>query len=121
VQEIPVESFQVPDIEDNPVSLRNRPLINRIRQDDGKNLIAAHSRIIEPLKQNGLDLQPALRCHVRPPEYDICSGLGLVSAAIGYTKNAKFLLDCHARRRVCSDFGGDGKAKEPSAGKVQIR
>jgi len=67
-QEIPIKGFQVPDVEDDAMSLRDGPVVKSIRLYNREETIAAHSRIMQPLEQNGLEFQTALRPHRKPPD-----------------------------------------------------
>jgi hypothetical protein len=53
-QQIPVEGFQMSNVKNDAVPLRNGPVVKGLRPDDVEQLIAAHARIIQSLEKNRL-------------------------------------------------------------------
>jgi hypothetical protein len=41
MEEVPIESFEMPDIEDNAVAFCDRTLVARVRIHDGKEIIGS--------------------------------------------------------------------------------
>src|SRR5580692_1294030 len=50
-QKIPIESFQMPEIKNDPMSFWNRPLVQGVRSDNVKNLIRSNPSLTQLLKQ----------------------------------------------------------------------
>jgi hypothetical protein len=46
-QQVPIESFHVPDVKNNPMALGDRPIVNRIFANDSKNFVCASSSVYE--------------------------------------------------------------------------
>jgi hypothetical protein len=55
MQEVPIESFQVSNVENNAMALCDRPIIERIRMNDGEKIVGLLTGVRQLLDQRLMD------------------------------------------------------------------